>query len=135
LHEVRIDAKKLRYLIDVTPGFYPADDLAYILGALKSLQRVLGDFNDSYVQQQRLVEYGGAGGVCNGCESAMLAIGRLAEESTQHRERLREKVVKALAGFQSRETRVACRRAFEQHEAPGPLRGSRPTVHRRSGGR
>ena len=116
LHEVRIDAKKLRYLIDVTPGFYPADDLACILGALKNLQRVLGDFNDSYVQQQRLLEYGRACTAGASGEGAVLAIGRLAEESAQHRERLRDKVIKALARFRAPETRAACRRAFEpQH--------------------
>ncbi len=112
-HEVRLDAKKLRYLIDVTPGFYAADDLACILGALKHLQRVLGDFNDSHVQQQRLLEYAGACGAGSGCEGALLAIRRLSEERTPRRERLRAKVVKALARFRARDTRVACRRAFE----------------------
>ena len=39
LHAVRIAAKKLRYLVDVTPGFYDAADLEHILVALKKLQR------------------------------------------------------------------------------------------------
>ena len=115
-HEVRLDTKKLRYLIDVTPGFYAEDDLACILGALKKLQRVLGDFNDSHVQQQRLLEYGGACGAGSGWEGALPAIHRLSEEGIQRRERLRAEVVKALARFRARDTRVACRRAFEQPE-------------------
>jgi CHAD domain-containing protein len=122
LHEMRIYAKKLRYLIDVTPAFYAADDLECILGALRNLQRVLGDFNDSHVQEQRLLEYGRAFGAGSGCEGALLAIGRLVEQSCQRRERLRRKVVKALARFRARETRLACRCAFER---PDPKSVSR----------
>ena len=66
LHEVRIDAKKLRYLVDVTPAFYDAADLEHILGALKKLQRVLGDFNDAQVQEKRLLECGRAFGAAGG---------------------------------------------------------------------
>src|SRR5262249_21678064 len=65
LHEVRIDAKKLRYLVDITPAFYDAEDFQCILRVLKKLQRVLGDFNDAHVQERRLLEgwrgLGGAG--------------------------------------------------------------------------
>ena len=60
LHAVRIDAKKLRYLIDVTPGFYETSDLEHVLKALKGLQRVLGDFNDADVQERRLIDCGQA---------------------------------------------------------------------------
>jgi hypothetical protein len=60
LHEVRIAAKKLRYLVDVTPAFHAADDLERILGALKRLLRVLGDFNDAHLQEERLLECGRA---------------------------------------------------------------------------
>ena len=56
LHAVRIAAKKLRYLVDVTPGFYEAADLEHVLVALKKLQRVLGDFNDADVQERRLID-------------------------------------------------------------------------------
>ena len=76
---MRIDAKKLRYLVDVTPAFYDAADLERILGALKKLQRVLGDFNDAQVQEQRLLECGRASGAADGPAGAVLALGRLAE--------------------------------------------------------
>src|SRR5439155_1507657 len=56
LHELRIDAKKLRYLVDVVPSYYDVADLQCILASLKKLQRVLGDFNDAHVQESRLLE-------------------------------------------------------------------------------
>jgi CHAD domain-containing protein len=114
LHEVRIDAKKLRYLIDVTPAFYDPADLERILGALKRLQRVLGDFNDAQVQQKRLLDYGRSLSATAGAASALLALGRLAEDSRQRGERLRGKVFDGLARFRARETRSACRRAFKR---------------------
>ena len=113
LHEVRIDAKKLRYLIDVTPGFYDGVALESVLGALKKLQRVLGDFNDAHVQENRLLECGRALYAASGPAGVVLALGRLAEKSHQRRERLRGVVVEKLARFQSKDTRAACRRAFK----------------------
>jgi len=113
LHRLRIDAKKLRYLIDITPGFYDAADLECIVGALKKLQRVLGDFNDAAVQENRLIECGHALGAAGGPPGALLALGRMAEQSCQRRERLRGEVVENLDRFRARDTRMACRRAFK----------------------
>ena len=81
LHEVRIAAKKLRYLVDISPSFYQAKDLERILSALKSLQRVLGDFNDAHVQERRLLECGHAAGAAGGPAGAILTLGRLAEQT------------------------------------------------------
>jgi CHAD domain-containing protein len=122
LHAVRIAAKKLRYLVDVAPGFYEAADLGRILDGLRKLQRVLGDFNDAEAQERRLLECtemltsAGAGA------SALVAVGRLAERSRARRERARGEVVGGLARFRDRETRSALRRAFRQAGSEG-LRG------------
>jgi CHAD domain-containing protein len=117
LHEIRIDAKKLRYLIDVTPAFYDAGDLDCIVGALKKLQRVLGDFNDAEVQESRLLDCGRTVGDAGGPPGALLALGRLAEQSCQRRERLRDEVVETLERFRVREMRRACRRAFKRSKS------------------
>jgi CHAD domain-containing protein len=117
LHRVRIDAKKLRYLIDVTPTFYDAADLDRVLRALKRLQRVLGDFNDSHVQEGRLIEYGRSLGAAGGPAGALLAFGQLAERSRQRGERLRRDIGDGLARFGARDTRSACSRAFKRATA------------------
>jgi CHAD domain-containing protein len=114
LHEVRIAAKKLRYLIDVMPGFYDAADLDRVLVALKNLQRVLGDFNDAHAQEERLVECGLALGASGGTAGALLALGRLAERCRQRRQSLRPQIAERLAHFRARDTRLACRRAFKR---------------------
>ena len=113
VHRVRIDAKKLRYLIDVTPGFYGKSDLACVLDALKKLQRVLGDFHDAAVQEQRLLECGRALDA-PAPASVLMTFGRLAEQCRQRQDGLRRDVVERLTRFRARETRSACRRAFKK---------------------
>jgi hypothetical protein len=117
LHEVRVTAKKLRYLIDVTSSFYEAEALDDILPALKKLQRVLGDFNDAQVQERRLLEFGRALGAAGGLSNAVLALGQLAERGRQRRDRLRPEAIDQLKQFRAPATRDACRRAFKHMTA------------------
>ncbi|SFC06680.1 CHAD domain-containing protein [Marinospirillum celere] len=56
LHELRIECKKLRYLMDFFAGFYPSKPHQRKVKKLKRLQSLLGDFNDSSVQQGFLLE-------------------------------------------------------------------------------
>jgi CHAD domain-containing protein len=112
LHRLRIDAKKLRYLVDVTPTFYDTSDLACVLDALKKLQRVLGDFNDADVQERRLIACGRALDA-SAPASVLMTLGRMAERCRQRREVLRQDVVEKLTRFRARQTRSACRRAFK----------------------
>ena len=114
VHRVRIDAKKLRYLVDVMPAFFDAGDLGCILGALKKLQRVLGDFNDAHVHETRLLECGRALCAAGRPAGVLLTLGRLAEQNRQRRDRLRESVAEKLARFRAHETWSACRRAFKR---------------------
>ncbi len=114
LHEVRIAAKKLRYLVDISPSFYQAKDLERILNAVKSLQRVLGDFNDAHVQERRLLECGHAAGAAGGQAGAILTLGRLAEQRRQRGEGLRAAVHDELTRFCAHDARSACRRAFKK---------------------
>jgi CHAD domain-containing protein len=113
LHEVRIAAKKLRYLIDVTSGFYDADDLRRILRPLKKVQGVLGEFNDAHVQERRLLKYRRALAAEGGPQGALVTLGHLAAESRRRRSELRGRVSKVLSRFGARKTRSACRRAFK----------------------
>jgi CHAD domain-containing protein len=117
LHHVRITAKKLRYLIDVTPDHYDPSAFQLVIAALKRLQRALGEFNDAHVQENRLVEAGLALGASGGPAGALLTLGRLAEQSRQRREGLRGQVYESLDRFRSREIKSACRRAFRERIA------------------
>jgi len=46
LHELRIDCKKLRYLLEFFASLFPKEDIKALVRQLKRLQDNLGDFND-----------------------------------------------------------------------------------------
>ena len=57
IHQIRIECKKLRYLMEFFDELIPGDDGAALLKMLKKLQGRLGDFNDASVQQKSLLHY------------------------------------------------------------------------------
>ncbi|CAA6678486.1 MULTISPECIES: CHAD domain-containing protein [unclassified Lentimonas] len=57
VHELRIECKKLRYLLELFASLYGPADLKPILKRLRGLQNVLGDFNDYSVQTESMLEY------------------------------------------------------------------------------
>ena len=54
LHELRIECKKLRYLLEFFSSLFQEKKIALIISQLKKLQDNLGEFNDYYVQQESL---------------------------------------------------------------------------------
>lgn len=56
LHGLRIDCKKLRYLVTFFSSLYPEKTLSLFTRELKLLQQHLGDFNDLQVQRTALEE-------------------------------------------------------------------------------
>ena len=56
LHDLRIECKKLRYLVDAFGGLFPLQAGARLVQRLKRLQSVLGDYNDAQVQSAMLLE-------------------------------------------------------------------------------
>ena len=114
VHHVRVQAKKLRYIVDVAPGALDDLDVKRVLVALKALQRVLGDFNDAHVQDQRLIECRGMLAATGAGKDSLVAMGRLAEQAREHRDRLRRFVVEEGRRFRRRTVRLACRRAFRR---------------------
>ncbi len=58
LHELRIDCKKLRYLMEFFRSLYPPNEIQALIKSLKSLQDNLGDFQDFEIQMAHLRDYG-----------------------------------------------------------------------------
>jgi len=54
LHRLRIDGKKLRYLLEFFRAVFPAETVDPAIASLKRLQDNLGEFNDLQVQQATL---------------------------------------------------------------------------------
>ena len=57
LHTLRIECKKLRYLLEFFSSLFPVNKINLFIKYLKKLQDNLGDFNDYYVQQSDLRNY------------------------------------------------------------------------------
>jgi CHAD domain-containing protein len=57
LHRLRIECKKLRYLLEFFQSLYPKRSMSYLINHLKSLQDNLGTFNDLSIQQEELKKY------------------------------------------------------------------------------
>lgn len=54
LHKLRIECKKLRYMIEFFSSLYPAEHIKSLIRHLKILQDNLGEFNDLSVQRESL---------------------------------------------------------------------------------
>ena len=54
LHALRIECKKLRYLIEFFSSLFPDNEISTLIKQLKRLQDNLGDFNDLRVQKEYL---------------------------------------------------------------------------------
>jgi CHAD domain-containing protein len=57
VHQLRIECKKLRYLMEFFAELIPAEAGAVMLKMLRRLQNRLGEFNDASVQQQSLLDF------------------------------------------------------------------------------
>jgi CHAD domain-containing protein len=55
LHALRIECKKLRYLMEFFANLFPRKKINALIAQLKNLQDNLGDFNDLCVQQEYLL--------------------------------------------------------------------------------
>lgn len=71
LHRMRINCKKLRYLLEFFSDLYPQKQMLAIIKSLKKLQSMLGDFQDMSVQMDTLRIF----------ESKMKEEGMLTEET------------------------------------------------------
>jgi CHAD domain-containing protein len=115
IHQVRIAAKKLRYLIDATRSLHDRRHVDHIIDSLKRVQSVLGAFNDAQVQEQHLIDSGRALADANAGESgALLTIGRLAETARGHATSLRAQVSSELSRFCNDEIRADFGRLFKR---------------------
>jgi len=57
LHQLRIECKKLRYLLEFFSSLFPREEISILVKQLKKLQDNLGDYNDLSVQQYSLKKY------------------------------------------------------------------------------
>ncbi len=100
LHRLRIECKKLRYLLEFFHSLYPGSAIAPIIRSLKRLQNNLGALNDLEVQQmtlrrfaQEMREEGLASVNC------LLAMGRLQGHHDQRKQIERQRFFRRFSEF------------------------------------
>ena len=87
LHRLRIDAKKLRYLLEFFGGLYAEKTVARLVKELKLFQDILGGSNDMAVQQRHLAVFAETL-MAEGSTRAgtVFAMGRLADTMAERQE-------------------------------------------------
>ena len=104
LHALRIDCKKLRYLLEFYASVFPARTLQKVLKQLKTLQNNLGVFVDLSVQQTYLFDYLSSLEADTHAISFSAAIGGLITALHHEREETRQNFHNAFDTFDSDET-------------------------------
>jgi len=115
LHRVRIDCKKLRYLLEFFRSLFPPGEIEPLVKELKRFQDNLGDFNDYSVQQETLSR-GAAAMQQQGSAGAasLVLVGRLVEKLEALKQKERARFAKRFARFSSRGNRARVARMLAE---------------------
>ncbi|UCD68129.1 MAG: CHAD domain-containing protein [Betaproteobacteria bacterium] len=115
LHALRIECKKLRYLLEFFSSLYPRDEMRALIQPLKQLQTTLGNFNDREVQQLNLRR------IANemyqerlASADSLLAMGRLMDHLQQEQLEELKRIHTRFATFSQPDNREQYRRTFKR---------------------
>ncbi len=114
LHRLRIDCKKLRYLLEFFRCLYDEREIGALIKALKRLQDNLGDFNDLEVQQDSLQRFAHdmfQEGLAT--EETLMALGRLVDRLETRQAAERQRFQQEFAKFASKKNRARFRALFK----------------------
>lgn len=119
LHDLRKDAKKLRYALECFGSLFPADEIGPLVKELKGVQDVLGEFQDCEVQKGSLHGFGIDMVVDGGAGSApaLMAMGYLIEQIDERERVARGQFAERFGRFDARRNRKRFRRLFGPQSA------------------
>ncbi|MDY7106508.1 MAG: CHAD domain-containing protein [Actinomycetota bacterium] len=100
LHELRKDAKRLRYYVEAFRGLHPSGLVDPALKELRRLQDVLGEFQDTTVQVELIVHV--ADDLAGRSPRALLAMGTLLAHQSDRHDRSRARFAKRFDRFSAR---------------------------------
>jgi CHAD domain-containing protein len=112
-HRLRIDAKKLRYLLEFFADLYPEETARRLVKELKRLQDTLGGFNDMAVQRARLATLASqltASDTAN--PETVIAMDRLAQAMAERQDEHRRAFADRFASFAGTDNRRLYRETF-----------------------
>jgi CHAD domain-containing protein len=110
VHQLRIECKKLRYLMEFFSELIPKEEGALMQKMLKRLQGRLGDFNDASVQQKSLLNYWEH--KKSGPDAAM-GVGGLVSILYHRQQQTRDLIKQSLGEFCSGSTAAAFKNTFK----------------------
>lgn len=122
LHLLRIECKKLRYLIEFFADLFPRKEIGMVLKQLRKLQDNLGDFNDFCIQEKYLLEVSEELPV-NEAQSrkTLLAIGSLVGALDNEKQSAQASFSETFTEFSCPENRKLFRNLFSQKESEASL--------------
>jgi len=104
-HKLRVECKKLRYLLEFFKDLYRAEEVESFVAPLKKLQDMLGEFNDLRVQRGMLRPFARDLARTDGAPvECLIAVGRLEERLQQRQDKLRKRSRKRFAEWMEART-------------------------------
>lgn len=113
LHRLRIDAKKLRYLLEFFGSLWPKKTTTRLVKELKQFQDILGGSNDMAVQQRHLAEFAEKL-MAEGSTTAgtVFAMGKLADTMAARQEEFADAFAERFRLFAGDDSRKLYRKTF-----------------------
>jgi CHAD domain-containing protein len=112
LHDLRKKGKELRYLLEFFASLYPADVVKPMVSTLKTLQDVLGRFQDREVQADVLRALGDDIAAMEGGAAALMAMGVLVERLGEQQEHARAEFAASFEQFAAKPQRRIVKATF-----------------------
>lgn len=113
LHQLRIEGKKLRYLLEFFSSLFPKDRMQLLITKLKQLQDILGEFNDLCVQQDKLKDFAiylSSGS--NDNSETILALGILIGKLNERKSEVKKSFTDNFINFAASDTQKKIRELF-----------------------
>jgi CHAD domain-containing protein len=120
LHALRIECKKLRYLMEFFSSLFPRKKIGILIAQLKRLQDNLGDFNDLCVQEEYLLNITEELPATNPkSKKALVAVGSLIRTLDRKKQTTKDAFAKTFTNFASTPNSRSFRELFaiKQKEA------------------
>lgn len=113
LHELRKSCKKLRYLIEFFQSFYPAAKVGKAIKVLKSLQDMLGKYQDLQVQQRMLAHFQQTTVITPVTQPTLTAVDGMMRKLAKRQFKVRKQFQRRFAGFMATRHQQRFKRLFK----------------------
>jgi CHAD domain-containing protein len=113
LHALRIECKKLRYLMEFFASLFPRKKINALIAQLKNLQDNLGDFNDLCIQQEYLLNIATElPGDRQQPKKTLVAIGSLVEALNREKHVVRDDFARTFTDFAAPDNQALFKELF-----------------------